>query len=164
MSTLFEIGSELTAMLDSIKDDGEIDAEFDAWMSRLAEQEADKLDNYVGAIRTLEMEASAAKDIAQRFFAKQRSRESKIAFMKKRMKEHLEKTNRKRIETTSGWVIRLHANKQGFRITGEVPTNFTITETKTTTNPNWKMIEDALKKGELAFAKMDERTSHLRIE
>lgn len=164
MKTLLDIKNDLLAVLDAVEDGGEIDAEFDAWMATLAEQEADKLDGYVALIQTLEGEIGTAKDVAERMYAKVRQRENKIKFMRKRMTEHLEATGRKRIKTASGWVVRLHANKQTISLTGEVPEAFNITETVTTTKPNWKAIEAALTKEQLPFAVLDKRTNHLRIE
>jgi Siphovirus Gp157 len=165
MKTLLDIKNDLLAVLDAVQDGGEIDAEFDAWMVTLAEQEADKLDGYVSLIKTLEGEINTANDVAERMYAKVRQRENKIKFMRKRMTEHLEATGRKRIQTASGWTVRLHANKQGISLTGEVPEAFNITETVTTTKPNWKAIEAAMKTdGWLPFAVLEERTNHLRIE
>ena len=68
------------------------------WLA-LCQMEAEKLDGYAALIRELELRAEARKAEAQRILERAKADESKAAFLKERLKEHLFRHGRKSIET-----------------------------------------------------------------
>lgn len=166
MATLFEIGTELQAIMSAIQDDGEIDGQLAEWMDRIADEEAEKLDAYVGLIRMLEAEEAVAKAEAEQFLAKAKARAIKVKFLKERMRDHLINTGRDKVATKAGRVLKVQANggNAPFEIDPiplkDVPFEFV----KVVREPDREAIREALVKGEeLTFARLLKKGSHLRI-
>lgn len=88
----------------------EVNQAVQLFLADLATAEAEKLDGYVYLIKTLEIEAQAAKAEADMFKAKQLARESRVRFLKGVMKGHLEKTGRASTKTARGYVIGVRKN------------------------------------------------------
>ena len=164
MATLFDIGTDLLRVLDAIGDGGEIDNELDQFFQSIQEDEANKLDAYVGLIRTLEAEILAARTEAERFVEKAKARENKAKSLKERLKEHLTRTGRQRVTSTSGRTIRIQANPSSpLNVkTEDVPQEYKVE--KTVVEIDLDRIRKELTAGaELGFASYGERGSHLRI-
>lgn len=164
MATLFDIGSDLLKVLDQIGVDGEIDNELDQFFQSIQEDEAKKLDSYVGLIRTLEAEISLARSEEEQFYQKAKQRESKIKALKDRLKEHLERTGRDRITSAAGRVLRVQANSSSPLVVKveDVPEEYKIK--KVTEEIDNERIKKELQAGkQLPFASFGERGTHLRI-
>jgi hypothetical protein len=166
MATLFEIGDDLKAMLNMIQDDGEIDTALSEWMDRLAEQEAEKLDAYVGLIRILEGEEAVAKAEAEQYTLKAKARANKVKQLKERIKDHLIDTQRDKVTTATGRVLKIQANGGAATVEidpiplKDVPFEFV----KVVREIDREAVREALSKGEeLTFARMLKKGCHIRI-
>lgn len=166
MATLFEIGDDLRAILNLIQDDGEIDDALAEWMERLQEQEAEKLDAYVGLIRILEGEEAVAKAEAEQYALKAKARTNKVKQLKDRIKEHLIATNRDKATTATGRVLKIQANGGAVGVEidpipiKDVPFEFV----KVIREIDRDAVREALTKGEeLTFARLLKKGNHLRI-
>ncbi len=172
--TLFEIGAELQA-LDALLDDlggdvsdPEVGAAVDLWYASLMADEGRKLEDWVGYVRQLEMEVAVAREEAERFLAKARSREARIEWLKGAMKSHLELTGRTKATTAAGRTLAVQKNGGkaplawvGARVTpDDVPEEFVRVVREVDTDK----VRAALEAGrQLPFAKLEERGTHLRI-
>jgi hypothetical protein len=164
MATLFDIGNELLQVLDKIGDGGEIDNDLDQYFASIQDDEAKKLDAYVGLIRQLEAEISVAKTEEEFFYQKAKARENKIKSLKDRLKEHLERTGRQRVTSAAGRTLRVQANASSHLVVKveDVPPEYKIS--KVTVEIDNERIKKELAAGQvLAFASFGERGSHLRI-
>jgi len=166
MATLFEIGDDLKAMLNMIQDDGEIDDALVEWMERLQEQEAEKLDAYVGLIRILEGEEAVAKAEAEQFAQKAKARGNRIKQLKERMRDHLTATGRDKATTATGRILKVQANGGKVPIEiDQVPVKDLPFEfVKVIREVDREAVAEALTKGEeLPFARLQKKGTHLRI-
>lgn len=175
--TLFEIGAELQALDALLEELGgdvsnpEVGAAIDLWYASLTADEGQSLENWVGYVRQLEMEAAVAREEAERFLAKARSRESRITWLTAAMKAHLERTGRTKATTAAGRTIAVQKNggKPPLAWTGpaggmvtpdDVPDEFC----KVRREIDVDKVRAALETGtQLPFAKIEERGTHLRI-
>lgn len=174
MKTLYEIGSaliELNDLCEEIEGDlsraGELSAAIEAYMASLEDQQAEKLDNYVGLIRQLEAEAVAARAEAEQWQQKARRRERRAQWLLENLQKHLDRTGQDRVRTASGREIAVVKNG------GEQPLvidpNATIDCNMDFVYPTYHWdktaIREALAAGrELPFARLGERGRHLRIK
>lgn len=165
--TLFEISNELMHLYTTEVDDaGEIQPDALAWLASIEEQEAEKLDAYVNVIRQLEEEESfvrnAAHNEAIRYALLIKVRANRIEWLKKQLKEHLERTGCVKKQTATLRTIRIQSNggKLPLKIDAEVPQ----THCKVVYQPDTESIRQALEAGEqLEFAHLEPRGTHLRI-
>lgn len=172
--TLFEIGAELQApdaLLDDLGgdvSDPEVGAAVDLWNASLVADEDHKLEAWVGYVRQLEMEAAVAREEAERFSAKARSRESRIDWLKGAMKKHLELTGRTKATTVAGRTIAVQKNG------GKAPLAWTTASVspdivgeefvRVSREVDTDKVRAELEVGrQLPFAKLEERGTHLRI-
>ena len=179
--TLFDIGADLLRVY-AATDDAEQNREWrseivpdlalavgvEEWMSQLHTEEAAKLDNYVALVKTLEMEAAAARAEAEQWKAKAFARERRVKWLKERMLSHLIATGRERVETATGRVLRVQPNggKAGVDLTPlEVCSSLVPPECKRVKEEyDVETIRKKLEAGEvLDFARLTERGKHLRI-
>lgn len=166
MASLFKIGDDLMAILDLIEEDGEITDQLSKWFEEIQTGEAEKLDGYVGIIRTLESQEAVAKAEAEQFAAKAKARANKVKFLKERMKEHLERTGRTRVTTAAGRDIRIQPNGGAPSMTVDViPVEDVPAEyVRTVTEINRDAIKAALQLGvKIPFARFEPKGTHLRI-
>ena len=166
MATLFEIGDDLLRVLGTIQDGGEVDPQLDEWFDRLAGQEAEKIDAYIGLLRMVDGEMTVAKAEAEQFLAKAKARENKGKQLRQRLKEHLERTGRDRITSAVGRVVRLQSNGgvPALKIAPEAVVPAPFMKTRTITEPDHDKIRQALLNGEtLDFAALAPVGTHLRI-
>lgn len=149
---------------------GEFEAAVTAWMDSLGDEQAQKLDSYLNLMKTLAMEAAAARAEAEQFALKARYRETAEKRLRDRLKLFLEVTGQTKVQTASGRTIAIQKNG------GKAPLVFDpavpveeyaekYAKTVTTKTPNVEAIRADLEAGaELAFAKIGEVGSHLRIK
>lgn len=172
--TLFEIGSELLALdafLDEVAPGGEIPPEAEekltAWMATLAADEGAKLDAYVNLVRQLEMEADAAQKMVSAWKAKVVAKSARALWLVNNLRLHLERTNRRKVETAAGVTIAVRANGGAAPVVVDPNVNFLdIPErfVKIERRVDVAAVRAALEAGEdLAFARLDGRGSHVRI-
>src|SRR4051812_6848791 len=94
---------QLNDLLEEIEGDlsrcGEMEPTVTAWLDALADEQAAKLDGYVGLIRQLQMEAAAAKAEEEQWAAKRKAREGRARFLELRLKAHLEATGQPKVTT-----------------------------------------------------------------
>ena len=179
--TLFEIGAELQALDALLEDlggdvsDPEVGAAVDLWYASLMADEGRKLEDWVGYVRQLEMEVAVAREEAERFLAKARSRESRIEWLKGAMKAHLEGTGRTKATTAAGRTLAVHKNGGKAPLAWVTSDGLTVGETAATDVPDEfcvmrrtidvEKVRAALEAGrQLPFARLEERGTHLRIK
>lgn len=170
--TLFDIGADFAALdqLCEAVEDGavtpdEMNAALAQWFDELKSEEAAKLERWVHYVRQLEMESAAAKAEAEQFAKKAKARESRVAWLKGRMKEYLEFTRRERVLTSSNRVISVQKNggKQAMTLAEGVaiPDELTVVKRE----PDRDAIRAKLEAGEvLDFARLEPRGTSLRIK
>jgi hypothetical protein len=100
MPTLYEIGTEFERLLSLIAAaDGEVTAELEAALAAVDLADSEKVDAYCRMIRELEGRVELRKAEAARLRDLARTDENGAERMKARLKDHLERTGRQRIET-----------------------------------------------------------------
>ncbi len=172
MPKLWEIAEDVLA-LDALLDEtnGELTPEIEAaWLAmqtELAHNEAAKLDGYVHYIRSLEMEANAAREEASMYLARAKSREKRTEWIKARLKDYLILTNRKSIKTETGRIVAVQANGgvQALDIAKDLdpatlPSEFVRIVREVNTEAVRKHVEEY---GALPFATLRPRGTSLRI-
>lgn len=170
--TLFDIGRDWAAFDELIEELGgdishpDVELAVTEWFAELSYDEGAKLDNWIGYIRQLEMEAAVAKSESDQFARKAKTREQRIAFLKHRMKLHLELGGRKEVTTPTGRRVYIQTNSSSGLIYADdlnldqVPEEFVVVRREVHENS----VKAALKEGrQLEFARFAERGSHLRI-
>lgn len=113
MKTLYHLTDEAVRLAESLEacegDLSKVEG-LEELLDRHAADVAEKLDAYLAVMKTLEMEAAAAKAEEEQWAAKRKSREARVAFLKDRLKQHLEATGQTQVRTATGRVIALQAN------------------------------------------------------
>jgi len=170
--TLFDIGEDLRALallMDECDDElsREATEAFDEWFAELSKNEATKLDGYVGLIKTLEMEATAATAEAEQYLMKARVRKSRVKWLKERIKGYLETTERKKVETATKRTIAIQANGGALPVLldesidpASIPDEFIVVSRTPNTARIWEHLSAG---GSLPFATLGVRGTHLRI-
>lgn len=116
MPKLWEIAADvlaLDALLDEVDgdvSDPQVEAAWLAMQADLQTEESRKLDGYANYVRSLEMEATAARAEAELYLTRAKSRENRVAWIKSRIKDYLILTNRKSIKTETGRTIAVQVN------------------------------------------------------
>jgi hypothetical protein len=171
-STLYEIGDDLRALANLMDEcdaelTPEVDAALSAWFAELSGNEAAKLDAYVNLIRIKKMEAAQAREEAEQYLMKARSRENAQGRLEQRLKGYLEYTGRKKIETATKRVIAIQANggSTPIRIADNLDVNTVPDDLVVVRRTvNLDAVRDVLKGGAvLDWATLGERGTHLRI-
>lgn len=171
--SLFAIGEDFEVvhrLLDEVGDEPdtkEVASAVYAWLKKLDQEEAAKLDNYCEYIATLKMEAAAAKEEAERFLRKAEARLSQMEYLKETMLEYLEKSNRKKVATEKGRTISVQQNggKQPLIIDEAIdiqliPQDYIVLKKEL----DKEAIRASLLAGmSLPFARLGEPGKHLRI-
>lgn len=170
--TLFEIGADLVALDNLIDETGgelanpEVEQAVESWFKELAVAESTKLAGYCGYIHQLDMEAEAAKQVAAVYQSKAKTRESRIAYLKNRMKEYLTGTGRTKVQTADGQTIAVQKNggKQPIEHDPIDPNELPDQFVKIVRQPDNDAIRKALEGGEvLPFSRLLPVGTHLRI-
>lgn len=172
--TLFEIGNDLLALDALIEElggdisDPSVEKNITDWFNELARDESVKLDGWVGYIRQLEMEIAAAKAEADQFILKAKARETRVSWLKHRMKLHLETGGRSEAKTAAGRRVWIQANggNQGVIYADKIDINDVPGQfVRVVREVDENAVRAALKRGEtLEFARLADRGNHLRIK
>lgn len=105
---------QLNDLLDDIEGDlsrlGEMEPAVTGWLDLLGEEQAAKLDGFIHLIRTLQMEATAAKAEEEQWAAKRKARESRAKYLETKLLRHLEATGQTKVTTASGRVVSVVKN------------------------------------------------------
>ncbi len=172
MRRLFDIGEDLLAIdgliddLDGDISDPAVDAALGMWLNESETEEGVKLDGYAGYIRQLEHEADVAKAEAEEYRRRAQTRENRVAWLKARLIQHLQRTGRTKVATATGRTVAVQSNGGRRPVTfielfdaDSIPIEFT----KRVVDD--EAIRAALEAGqELNFAHLGERGVHLRIK
>lgn len=162
---LFAITSDLLNLLDT--DVEEVSPDLEVFFAALEAEEGAKLDGYLNAIKSLQMEADAAKVEADAYLGRAKVRTNRIDMMKVRLKQHLELTGRTSITTATGRPIRLQKNGGVVPLLidqVDVATCFPTELTKVKVEVDRDKIREKLEAGEvLQWARLGERGTSLRI-
>ncbi len=111
MSSLYQIGTELAKILDSIDDEtGEIPAIDESLLEGLEQERKTKVSNYFRLIATLEMEEEEAKKMAYFYAKKKQVRANMIDRLRKNLVEHMNLTATDCIELDDGRKAKLVGN------------------------------------------------------
>ncbi len=170
MKSLYEIGADLLALAEVLDAcDGDLskcETDVLAWIERAEGEQSEKLDRYIGLIRQLEMESSAAKAEADQWAAKAKTRGNTADFLKARLKAHLEATGQAKAVTATGRVVAIQRNGGISPLIvdpvdlADVPTDFV----KVRQEIDREAIRKALELGvTMTFARLGERGTQLRI-
>lgn len=175
MATLRDIGNDIQALrsiLDESADAGgevtdeQVSAAVDKWFAESMDNQAEKLDDYVGLVWEREGYAETARRAREHYAKIERVNENAAERLKKKLKEHLERTGQSKVKTATATTIRIQANSTAPLVVTEnldlhtVPAEFITT----TVELNTKAVKEALKAGKgLHFAKLGELGSHVRI-
>lgn len=183
MRPLFAITDDLLKlndMLDECEGDlsklGGAENEFVVWLDNLGMEESIKLDNYIMLIKQLEMEAVAARAEKEQWAAREKSRTERVAFLKDRLKKHLELTGRDKVATETGRVIAIQKNggKPPLVLEEEKFNGLTDSELKELEHMGVIVLQPMLEKSHLfdllrggttfEWARIGEAGTHLRIK
>jgi Siphovirus Gp157 len=91
---MFAIREDMQQLMDAIGDGGEVEPVLDEYMTRLADEEAVKLDGCIAFLKEMEMEQNAAKEEARYWQDRAAIRANAIGKMKECLLAHLKATGR----------------------------------------------------------------------
>ena len=169
MEPLYEITADLIR-LNEILDECEGDLtkagpEIEIYFAEIEGKEAQKLDNYVGLVKTLEMESIAARAEAEQYLAKAAARTRKAEYLLATLHGHMKATQRTKIRTAAGRVLSVVGNGGLLPVAIDediVPAS--LPERFQEISVDKGAIREALQNGEkLPFARLLPRGTHLRI-
>lgn len=177
MPTLFDIEVELRRWNDHVEETGGEIADplaegiIEDWFNSIAAERAKKLDGYLYLIRQLESEAAAAKAMVEQFAKKQRSRESRVAYLKEMLKGHMERTGVDKLHTAEGFTVSIVRNGGNAPIEFLVPVDHLPDDLcKIERKPDLNKIRHEIKLSDSSseltrfpYAVEGERGTHLRI-
>ena len=172
---LYAISADLLHLNDLLEDIdgdmsrlGEMEPAVTGWLELLGEEQAEKLDGYIGLIKQLQMEAAAAKAEEEQWAAKRKARESRARYLETKLLRHLEATGQTKVTTASGRVVSVQRNggvqpveiKAGVQ-PADVPAEFH----RHTVEIDKAAVRAALAEGrELAWAELLPRGNSLRVK
>ena len=169
MSTLLEIGSDLTALMDLLDESGgevtpENEAAIEAWFAEIGLNEGEKLDNYCALIRHWELRAACHQEEAERHEKHALTNANNAKRLKDRAQFYMELTSQKKIETKR-FRLTLCGNggKQPLDITCP-PENLPEGLTRLIMEPNREAIRALVENGvPIPGVLLRPRGTHLRI-
>ena len=175
MSSLYQITDDLirlNELLEEVEGDmsrlGEMEPAVTAWLERLEQDQGAKLDSYIGLLRTLEMEAAAARAEREQWAAKERSRTARAEYLKARLLRHLEATGQAKVTTASGRVVSVVKNGGVSPLEikpGTDPAALPGEYVRTVLSIDKEAVRKALEAGEvLDFAELLPRGTSLRVK
>lgn len=163
MATLMELSGEYRLLLNTMDsaEPEEIQVFEDTLESVLAEV-GDKADAYAVVISEAKAAVEKFKAESERLGAIVKRYENSIDYMKLRLKQAMEEMGMKELKGDfHKFRIQKNGGKKPMQITGEVPDNYK----KIVYEDDKEKIRKALEDGEeLAFAHLEERGTHLRID
>ena len=173
MKTLYELRTEHNEIRAVIDEAGpelndELAAQLDRAIADLESDEADKMGSFYRLIRHLEMEASAARAEAEQYAMLAATRENAVGRIKARIKDHLESTGRKSVETTTGKKFAIQANggKQTLKLADSIDLDAVPAElVRVVRTIDTDAVRDAIGAGQaFDWATLEPRGTHLRIK
>jgi hypothetical protein len=169
--TLFEIGSDFLALRDLLSeidgDVGEQEAAIDALLAEESADEGRKLDSYVYLVAEFEASAEARAAEARRLDALAKSDKGQAARLRARLKQHMERTGRQKIETPfHRLAVQRNGGVRPVVVAPEVtPDKLDERFVRVRREIDLDAVRSALESGEaLLFASLGERGTSLRIK
>lgn len=160
--TLYDLTADYLELQEMMEDDISDDALLDS-MESIEGLYEDKIDGYAAVIRTLEAEATAYKEEADRMANKAKVIRNNIARMKKAMQESMMQTG---IRKVKGKRFTVSVQKNG----GKAPFVLTWNDANTLPDnlverkPNIEAIRAVTEKGDTTYGYIAERGESLRIK
>ena len=160
MATIFEIRDRIKYFYDFISDpESEYDDQiFRDTLESLDGELEDKLEAYMRVIVQLEADADGIKGQIDRLQRQYNACKNPATRMKQTMLQVMQDLNRPKVQTEH---FKLAVQKNGgskpLKITGKVPAEYCKLE------PDNGKIREALEKGDLEFAHLEERGVHLSV-
>lgn len=160
MATIFEIRDRIKYFYDFISDpESEYDDQiFRDTLESLDGELEDKLEAYMRAVVQLESDAEGIKKQIDRLQRQYDACKNPATRMKQTMLQVMQELNRPKVQTEH---FKLAVQKNGgskpLKITGDVPAEYCKLE------PDNGKIREALEKGKLDFAHLEERGVHLSV-
>lgn len=153
---------ELVLKLMSDEDIGDDDTRVIELLEKIEADIRNKIDGYCGLMRKFKDYGAEAAAEAERYAHRAAMWNKKHQSLKDRLKLAMERMGERQIVTAKNTVtICGNGGQQPLEITGHVPEEFQKTITKIVDDTD--RIRTALASGELPFARLKERGSHLRI-
>ena len=160
--TLYDLTADYMALQEMMEDDISDDALRDS-MESIEGLYEDKIDGYAAVIRTLEAEANAYKDEADRMANKAKVIRNNIARMKKAMQESMMQTGIRKIKGKRFTVaIQKNGGKAPFVLTWDNPN--TLPDELVERKPNIEAIREFTEKNGETYGYFAERGESLRIK
>jgi hypothetical protein len=97
---LYDINSEMLALIDQVNEDGEIETSTLDLIMSLQITEADKIEGIVNYIKDLQSDAKAIKEEEETLKARRQAKENKADSLKEFISQYLINTERDRFETS----------------------------------------------------------------
>ena len=167
MPTLTELSADLLELLDAFTDADGCDPEYQSAVEQALSDAGDqfdsKVDGYASLIRELELRSKAQKEEAERLLTKAKTAEGSAAWLKKTLLEAMDRTGRRRVET-SRFKVSVARNSSAPVVLHVDPDLVPDAWSRVTRKPDMTSIRKALKNGaDLPFARLGEPGTHLRI-
>ena len=160
--TLYDLTADYLELQEMMEDDVSDDALRDS-MESIEGLYEDKIDGYAAVIRTLEAEATAYKDEADRMANKAKVIHNNIARMKKAMQESMMQTGIRKIKGKRFTVaIQKNGGKAPFVLTWDNPN--TLPDELVERKPNIEAIREFTEKNGETYGYFAERGESLRIK
>ena len=171
MRPLYAIRADVMAIADILEEaEGDLsacDAAIEFWLSKLEQEQAEKLDGFIDLIKTLRMEAVAAKAEKEQWAAKEKARTNRADYLERMLLDHLAATGQRKVQTATGRTVAVVANGGKPPVVyaeaidpAAVPEEFRRVKTEIDTQRVQLFLESG---GSLPFAKLGERGNHLRV-
>ena len=174
MRPLYAIRADVLALndlLDELEGDlsraGEVGPALESFLADLEAEQGVKLDSFIDLIKTLRMEAVAAKAEKEQWAAKEKARTGRADYLERMLREHLELTGQRKVQTATGRTVAVVANGGKPPVVyaeaidpAVIPEEFVRVKKEVNTELVQKFLESG---GSLPFAKLGERGNHLRV-
>ena len=160
MATIFEIKDRIRYFYDFISDpESEYDEQiFRDTLESLDGELEDKLEAYMRVIVQLEADADGIKGQIDRLQRQYNACKNPATRMKQTMLQVMQELNKPKVQTEHfKLAVQKNGGLQPLKITGDVPAEYCKLE------PDNGKIREALKKGDLDFAHLEERWVHLSV-
>lgn len=165
MATLFQLEEEFQRLLEWAEDPETDQEAFADTLEGLQFEFDSKVEGYCKVIRQLEADVKAFNDMAQEFLRKKTVCESSIKRMKTTLKEAMERTGQKKIETQLFKVsVAGNGGKRPMTICGDVPEQFKVVKYENDNEKIRQYLESLGNPDACPWAKLEEYGTHLNIK
>ena len=160
--TLYDLTADYLELQEMMEDDISDDALLDS-MESIEGLYEDKIDGYAAVIRTLEAEATAYKDEADRMASKAKVIRNNIARMKKAMYESMLQTGIRKVKGKRFTVsVQKNGGKAPYYLTWNNAS--TLPDELTEKKPNLEALRKLAETGDTTYGYIGERGESLRIK